>query len=78
MNIKIRHVLMFSACAAMTGCSTIDWKGTGERWHKNKQREECQKENKAPCPIDDIDVGHMYSLTNSGKTDANFLLIAPK
>ncbi len=57
MKIKSTHILFLLMCSFMSGCSTIDWQGTGERWHDNMRREECMKENRVPCPDENEPMG---------------------
>ena len=49
MKIKTAHILVSVGLCFTSGCSTVDWKGTGERWHKNKRIEECVQEHRDFC-----------------------------
>ena len=47
---KRRALITFAILSTMlTGCSTIDWVGTGETWHENL----CRDQNQGHCPEED-------------------------
>ena len=47
---KRKAVIAFAMLSTLlTGCSTIDWVGTGEAWRESL----CREEYRTPCPDED-------------------------
>lgn len=48
---NVNHFLrLLIVTVVATGCSTLNFDGSAERWEENRQRQNCQENFPVPCP----------------------------